>query len=172
MRKTKITYPKTTNIKQLPPEIQKVMIAVSNLYHITPDKLWHKTRKDEIVDARHIAVSVIYENYGNGGEIRGYSLGTIGSFFNRDHTTVLHSIQIAKDLCETDDKFNDNYNRVNESCKTIARRPRVAKFIEIIDQLSLENSLKAFEFIDQILELQKIEEATKLFPTIPKENNT
>jgi chromosomal replication initiation ATPase DnaA len=94
--------PKTTSLDQLPDEIREIFIAASKVYKIAPEILWQKRGKQEIVDARHSAIAIIYENYGKYIETRGYTLNRIGGFFNRDHTTVLHSINTADDLLSYD----------------------------------------------------------------------
>jgi len=153
-------YPKTTNLQQLPDEIREIFIATTNVYQITPDKLWARTRKEEIVDARQTAMSLIYHNYGKGGDLRGYSLKKIGSFFNRDHTTILHSIQKAKDLCDTDDNFRNKYNEINATAKIMARRPRMSNIISIMDSLSIENALFAEKWLKDLLDAQTLNQQT------------
>ena len=168
MPNQKFVYPKTKNLNQLPIEIQKVMITTASLYEITPDKMWIRCRKDEIVDARQTAILVIYENYGNAGDIRGYSLSKIGSFFNQHHTTIINSIKKAKDLLDVDSEFCEKYNEVNSIAKVKARKPKASAIISIMDELNLDNSHKALEFLEELLEIQKIEEAVQQFPEIPK----
>ena len=153
-KKQKVTRPKTTSLQQLPDEILEIFLATAKIYKITPDRLWEKTRKEEIVDARQTAISIIYHNYGNVGEFRGYTLKKIGSFFNRDHTTVLHSIETAQNLFDTDDNFRNKYNEINATIKIMARRPRMSQIITIMDALSVENAVFAEAWLRDLLDMQ------------------
>lgn len=153
-------YAKTTSLQQLPDEIREIFLATANVYRITPDKLWARTRKEEIVDARQIAISLIYHNYGNGGELRGYTLKKIGSFFNRDHTTVLHAITQVKNLCDTDENFRNKHRLISDTAKIMARRPRMSNIIGIMDALSIENALFAEKWLQDLLNMQTNNEAT------------
>ena len=56
-----------------------------------------KTRKREPVAARQMAQYLIRKAYPS------IALTTIGEFFNRDHSTVLHSIDVVEDMIFTKD---------------------------------------------------------------------
>lgn len=56
-----------------------------------------KTRKREPVAARQMAQYLIRKTYPS------IALTTIGEFFNRDHSTVLHSIDVVEDMIFTKD---------------------------------------------------------------------
>lgn len=159
-KKQKVTRPKTTSLEQLPDEIREVFLAAANIYRITPHKLWQKTRKEEIVDARYIAISIIYENYGNYHDMRGYSLKKIGSFFNRHHTTVLHAFKQVKDLYETDENFRDKHDTIKETARIMLRRPRISTIINIVDSLTIENALFAEKWLRDLLDMQTTHQET------------
>lgn len=69
-------------------------------FSYSKDILLSKTRKREVVFVRQVfcflAVKSLKEKrYG------GISLATIGQYINRDHATVLHSVNTIQDLCDT-----------------------------------------------------------------------
>lgn len=89
------------------PELrEKITESVLKHYGLDRDTVFEKkTRKREIVVARQIIMS-FYKKYTK------MSLKSIGEQFRgdtpgkrKDHTTVIHSIQTVKDLCDTDPNF-------------------------------------------------------------------
>lgn len=64
-------------------------------------KLKRKTRKREIVQPRQISMFLAKN-------LTRYSLKTIGIHFGgKDHTTVIHSCQVVKDLMDTDELYKN-----------------------------------------------------------------
>ena len=69
-----------------------------------------RTRKKEVVNGRFIFCGIMKEYFG-------YSLKKIGEFVgNRDHTTIMHSIETYKDRYQTEEYYrsivNNIYNRI------------------------------------------------------------
>lgn len=82
--------------------IDTIQKMVCEYFDVQYDKLLHKTRKREIVQARQITMYLAKAFTKN-------SLKTIGEHFGgRDHTTVIHSCQTVKDLMDTDSLFREN----------------------------------------------------------------
>ncbi len=146
---------KTTSLEQLPEEIRDVFLCTARAHNIVPENLWQRTRKDEIVLARHMAISIIRQNYGSYGKGRGYTLKRIGGFFNRDHTSIIHSTRIAEDLCDTNPKFNEMHNEIRLAIMLMPKRPGMSNIINIFDKLSLDNSIHAEKWLRDLLESQK-----------------
>ena len=71
-----------------------IINAVSEKYGIEVDALLSKKKTKEISYARHIAVYLIRK-------LIDLSLPDIGKIFNRDHTTIMNSIERIK--CELED---------------------------------------------------------------------
>lgn len=65
--------------------INRIFTAIYNKYSITKDELVGSKRNKEIANARHIAIYLIRN-------IVEMSLPNIGRIFNRDHTTIMSSI--------------------------------------------------------------------------------
>ena len=156
------------NLDELPDDVRNVIIATSYTFRVSAYDLYSPIRQRNITDARHVAMTIIHENYGNYGKGDGYTLMRIGKFFNRDHTTVIHAIQCCKNMCQTDEAFFQKYKSVYESAQLLGRRPSVPKMIGIFERLNRENALKACEIMEEMLELQLITEATEQMPVIPK----
>ena len=85
----------------------------SDYFGIKLDDLKAKTRKKEIVNARHVAMYFCKE-------FTNHSLKSIGYHFGgRDHSTVIHAVQTVNDLMETDNSFK---NAVNDLRKKFTMR--------------------------------------------------
>lgn len=82
--------------------IDTIQKMVCEFFDVPYERLMHKTRKREIVQARQISMYLAKGFTKN-------SLKTIGEHFGgRDHTTVIHSCQTVKNLMDTDSIFREN----------------------------------------------------------------
>ncbi len=74
---------------------------VSEFYAMSPDALVGRTRTQEVARARQVAMyfAKIYTDF---------SLKSIGNYFNRDHSTVIHAIQAVENLIESDKRFKSD----------------------------------------------------------------
>jgi chromosomal replication initiator protein len=72
--------------------------SVSEYYVLAPEVLTGRQRTQEIARARQVAMyfAKIYTDF---------SLKSIGNYFNRDHSTVIHAIQAVENLIECDKRF-------------------------------------------------------------------
>ncbi len=78
--------------------IEEIQRVVANYFNIPEDMIRAKTRKQEIVNARQIAMYLAKE-------MTNSSLKTIGLHFGgRDHSTVIHAYQSIEDTIATDPK--------------------------------------------------------------------
>lgn len=94
--------------------IDTIQKMVCDYFDVPYDKLLHKTRKREIVQARQISMFLAKSFTKN-------SLKTIGEHFGgRDHTTVIHSCQTVKDLMDTDGVFRDNVMELQQKVQLAA----------------------------------------------------
>jgi chromosomal replication initiator protein len=85
------------------PEIQKTVCAY---FGISDDLVRAKTRKQEVVVARQLAMFFCKE-------FTNQSLKTIGLHFGgRDHSTVIHAISAVEDQVMADPKFKDVFDKV------------------------------------------------------------
>jgi chromosomal replication initiator protein len=98
-------FVRTTSKEVTIDAIQKI---VCEFFSVPYEKLLHKTRKREIVQARQITMYLAKGFTKN-------SLKTIGEHFGgRDHTTVIHSCQTVKDLMDTDTIFRENVQELTQ----------------------------------------------------------
>ena len=82
--------------RQRPLHMEDIKVLVASYYSLPVELLAGKTRKHEIVLARQVAMYLAKQ-------LTNLSLKSIGSHFGgRDHTTVLHSIQMIENYFDTD----------------------------------------------------------------------
>ncbi|MEX6685920.1 chromosomal replication initiator protein DnaA [Danxiaibacter flavus] len=94
--------------------IEAIQKMVCEYFDVPYEKLLHKTRKREIVQARQITMYLAKAFTKN-------SLKTIGEHFGgRDHTTVIHSCQTVKDLMDTDSLFRENVMELTQKVQLAA----------------------------------------------------
>jgi chromosomal replication initiator protein len=73
---------------------------VSDYMGVRSDVIRSRSRKREVVIARQIAMYL-------SKEFTKCSLKTIGTYFGRDHTSVIYAIQTVKNLMDTDPHYRD-----------------------------------------------------------------
>ncbi|MEE9225228.1 MAG: chromosomal replication initiator protein DnaA [Bacteroidota bacterium] len=80
--------------------IEDIQRTVSEYFGTPEDLIRAKTRKQEVVIARQIAMYIAKE-------LTNSSLKTIGLHFGgRDHSTVIHAYQSVEDLMKTDERYS------------------------------------------------------------------
>lgn len=72
-----------------------IIKTVSEYYNIPISSIKSNCRKRELVTARQITMWIMRK-------VTRLTLFQIGQFFGRDHTTVIHNMDVLKDLMETD----------------------------------------------------------------------
>lgn len=94
--------------------IDTIQKMVCEFFDVPYDRLLHKTRKREIVQARQISMYLAKSFTKN-------SLKTIGEHFGgRDHTTVIHSCLTVKNLMDTDSLFKENVLELTQKVQLAA----------------------------------------------------
>ncbi|MCQ2427014.1 MAG: chromosomal replication initiator protein DnaA [Clostridia bacterium] len=98
---------------QLPTEVtvSKIFSALYDRYGITKDELISQKRSQNIVSVRHIAVYLIRE-------ITDMSQNNIGKIFQRDHTTVIASIEKIEKKIKTDSAFRAEINSLKKTIES------------------------------------------------------
>lgn len=90
------------NEVRTPITIEQIQHQVCEFFDIPEDLLRAKTRKQEVVVARQVAMFLAKE-------LTNASLKTIGLHFGgRDHSTVIHAYQAVEDRTKTDTQFRQN----------------------------------------------------------------
>lgn len=89
-----------------PITIENIQRTVCEYFNIPEDLIRAKTRKQEIVNARQVAMYLAKE-------LTNSSLKTIGLHFGgRDHSTVIHAYQSVEDQMRLDAKYQTNVQQI------------------------------------------------------------
>lgn len=88
--------------------VEYIQKTVCEFIGITTELLKENTRKREVVNARQISMYLAKKYTKN-------SLKEIGRHFgNKDHSTVIHSIQVVDNLLEVDKKFKEDVDELKK----------------------------------------------------------
>ncbi len=98
-----------------PITVEEIQRIVSEYYDIPNDLLRAKTRKQEIVIARQVAMYIAKE-------LTNCSLKTIGlNFGGRDHSTVIHAYQTVEEQIKIDQKFRITIEQIKKKIEIRSR---------------------------------------------------
>lgn len=88
--------------------ISKILNAAQEVFDINRPMLMSDRRVKRMTHPRQIAMALIYEHADK-------SMPEIGRlFYGRDHTTVLHAVQVVPARCKTDPDFAAKFAKVRE----------------------------------------------------------
>jgi len=103
------------NEVRTPITIEQIQRIVCEFFDIPEDLLRAKTRKQEVVTARQVAMFLAKE-------LTNASLKTIGLHFGgRDHSTVIHAYQAVEDRMKTDAQFRQNTEHLKRKLELNSR---------------------------------------------------
>jgi chromosomal replication initiator protein len=103
------------NESKSPINIDQIQRIVCEYYDIPEDLLRAKTRKQEVVNARQVAMFL-------SKELTNSSLKTIGLHFGgRDHSTVIHSCQSIQDRINGDSSFKQSLDQLRRRIELNSR---------------------------------------------------
>ncbi len=98
-----------------PITIEEIQRTVCEYFGIPEDLVRAKTRKQEIVNARQVAMYLAKE-------LTNSSLKTIGTHFGgRDHSTVIHAYQCVEDQMKIDSKYRSTVEQIKRRLETRTR---------------------------------------------------
>ena len=98
-----------------PITIEEIQRVVCEYFSLPEDLIRAKTRKQEVVTARQIAMYLAKE-------LTNSSLKTIGLHFGgRDHSTVIHAYQSVEDQMKIDQKFGTNVSQIRRKLDLLGR---------------------------------------------------
>lgn len=98
-----------------PLTVEEIQRIVSEYYDIPNDLLRAKTRKQEVVIARQVAMYLAKE-------LTNCSLKTIGlNFGGRDHSTVIHAYQTVEEQIKIDPKFRTSIDQIKKKIEIYSR---------------------------------------------------
>lgn len=101
----------------IPPKCLQVLTHVAQIFEIPVEAILSKSRKQEIVTARHTAIHY-FATLTNNNKKR-FKQGIVGSWFGLDHTSVIHAIRNCQNWQDTYSDYKANYNRLQEACSHI-----------------------------------------------------
>ncbi len=90
--------------------VDKIFSAIDKKYNVKKSDLTGKSRVKEIANARHIAIYLIRT-------LTEMSLPNIGKIFNRDHATVMSSIDNIEKRLDTSAQFEAEINEIIKEIK-------------------------------------------------------
>ena len=85
--------------------LEAVVLAICRAFGIERQFLLSSSRREDVAWPRQLGMALAYER-------DGYSLHSVGEYFGRDYSTVLHAVQRVKARCETDGKCREQLERV------------------------------------------------------------
>jgi chromosomal replication initiator protein len=93
-------------------DVSDIMDVVAAYYRLDENALPGRSRKQQVVKARQMAIYFARE-------LTEKSLSSIGDHFGgRDHSTVIHSINAIRDRLDTDDRFQREYDEVRQTLRS------------------------------------------------------
>lgn len=135
----------------VPVKALEVMSHVAHVFGIEVEEMLSRCRERRYVDARHMAMLLLYDYVYR----KGKTLSTVGGWFNRDHTSVIHGISKIKDLISIDDNFRDYYKQLQKLTENIVEQ--ISK-----QQLSLDERIMRLPHADKTAMLSYLEKVEKL----------
>lgn len=91
--------------------IEAIQQEVARSFELSPELLVSKTRKQEVAQARQIAMFLVKR-------LTQYPLTVIGLHFGkRDHSTVIHAVRTVEDKCRRDREFARKVDTLIDSIK-------------------------------------------------------
>lgn len=100
-----------TTVEASPKDVaERVFTVVSTKYGTTKADICSKTKKREIVEARHVCAYLIRS-------LTNFSQNQIGALLNRDHTTVINSIEVCKKMILNDPSFEREIKELEAEIK-------------------------------------------------------
>jgi len=127
----------------------QIFFEVTRLTGITRDQMSSRSRKREIIIARHGAISLIKNN-------TTLTLKQVGALFGRrDHSTVLHAIECVEDCPPLDRSFRWMANVVLVGEVQAQQSEMEDKIFDIVTDL-IRNDIVKNEAIDKLLYLYNV----------------
>lgn len=97
-------------VAKINPTLESILREVEKYTGLSLVMLKTKTRKENYVKARQIAVYLIWNKLNN----IVYSKSTIGVIFNMHRTSIVNTLQVANHLINKDDSFNELITKIEK----------------------------------------------------------
>jgi len=116
------------------PELLTIAFVVSNKSEVHLNRIFENTRKREVAQARQLCM-YFAERYTI------LSLGNIGRFYNRDHSTVLHAIKTINNLIDIDKSFKSFVEDIDLELRALLKKNE-GKYNVTVDHTKKKVSLR------------------------------
>ena len=100
----------TTNSQPVSQIVEKIIMEVSRMYHVSVDDIFSTRRISNISNARQISMYIIRQ-------ITDLSLEQIGEKFSKHYSTVIHSIEQVEERQKTDSTLKAQINDIIKNVK-------------------------------------------------------
>lgn len=91
--------------------IERIIDEIAKKFSVTPEEIKGKKRSKDVAMARHVAIYTIRK-------ATDMSLKSIGKIFDRDHTTMMSSLDVVEAEMEADAGFEHEVNSIIREFKT------------------------------------------------------
>lgn len=130
----------------IPPKCLQVLNYVAHIFETPIEAILSKSRQRDTVTARHTAIAFFRSLMKNRNNR--FTEKEVGSWFGRDHTSVIHSCNNVKNWIDVYPEYRANYERLVKACSHIF----LAEFTlsERIDRLPKEEREGIIAYITKL----------------------
>lgn len=97
--------------------LQKVESAVCSVWGVHPARLHENSRERVVVEPRQLIFWWMHRHSND-------SLVTIGKYYGKDHTTVMHARKVVSNLLETDKEYRQKYEAATQLLEKLTAKNR------------------------------------------------
>ena len=101
-------------------KVARLMRCAVEVFRIPQEEIVSLSRKREVVNIRRMMFQIMRRKF-----LMDY--GRIGSFFGRDHSTVLFCVRKHKDFLETEQHYIESFARLNSEYEKCNGTPEEAR---------------------------------------------
>ncbi len=100
----------SSSMEPVEKRVEKIIERAAEIFHVKTEEIKSSKRTNEVSKARHAAIYAI-------SELTDLSLATIGTFFNRNHSTVINSIKSVRGDMENDSNYKTKISSYIKDCQ-------------------------------------------------------
>lgn len=132
----------------------EAMQIVANEFSISVEDMLSKIRKRTFVDARHMAMLLIYEHIYR----KSKPMMAVSSWFNCDHTTLIHGIEKIRNLIQVDSNIRATYYDLETITESMVEDIKQAKLTidDRINRLPSHDKTAILSYLEKVEKLRGI----------------
>lgn len=100
----------SSSMEPIEKRVERIIARSAEIHHVKPEDITSPKRTNEISKARNAAIYAV-------NELTNLSLPTIGSFFNRNHSTVINSLKSVRADMENDSNYKLKISSFIKDCQ-------------------------------------------------------